>query len=152
MGTSDLRDARLRCQEHDCPMIRVGDNYECVVERVDAHLGGKRVKDIVPGKRGTPLTLVFEDGHTLPLLCQDCGGALHAAPEDEDQVLDESSGLYLVGIAYVEPGEEPEAIALAFSSYPDSDPEDPETEMEELVLHLDSARRLTCPDDQRKRR
>ena len=147
MENLGLLDGLLRCQEHDCPVIRVGDNYECVIERVDAHLGGKRVKDIVPGKRKTPLTLVFEDGHTLPLLCPHCGGALHAAPEDEDQVLEQSAGLYLVGVAYVEPSAEPEGIALAFASDPDADLEDLETELEELVLHLDSARRLTCPDE-----
>ena len=133
-------------------MIRIGENYECVIERVNAHLGGRCVKDIVPGRRGTPLTLVFEDHHTLPLLCPDCGGALLAASEDEDQVFEQSSGLYLVGVSYVEPGEEPGAIALAFSADPDADPEDPETEMEELLLHLDSVRRLTCPDEGTKRR
>jgi hypothetical protein len=133
-------------------MIRIGENYECVIEWVDAHLGGKRIKDIVPGTRGTPLTLVFEDDHALPLLCPDCGGALHVAPEDEDQVLEESSGLYLVGVAYVEPGEEPEGITLAFSSDPDADPQDPETEMQELLLHLDGVRRLACPDERREKR
>ena len=152
MGASGLLNGLLRCQEHNCPMIRIEDNYECVIESVDAHLGGKRVKDIIPGKRGSPLTLVFEDGHTLPLLCRDCGGALHVASEDEDQVLEQSSGLYLVGVAYVESGEEHEGLALAFASRPDADPEDPEPEMEELLLHLDSARRLTCPDEQRKTR
>ena len=150
MGASGLLDGLLRCEEHNCPMIQVGENYECVIERVDAHLGGKRVKDIVPGKRKTPLTLVFEDGHTLPLLCPDCGGALHVAPEDEDQVLDQSAGLYLVGVAYVEPSTEPEGIALAFASDPDADLEDPEAELEEVALHLDSARRLTCPDERQE--
>lgn len=37
-----------------------------MVERVDAHLGGKRVKGILPDSQGTPFALIFEDGHTLP--------------------------------------------------------------------------------------
>lgn len=150
MSTSGLLDGLLRCSEHGCPMIRVGDNYECVIERVDAHLGGKRVKDILPGNRRTPFALVFEDGHTLPLLCPDCGRSLHVAPENEEQALDEASGLFLVGLAYVAPGEDPEGLALVFARDPDADVADPETPTQEILLHLDSARKLTCPDESRR--
>jgi hypothetical protein len=146
MADQGLLDGILFCHDHECPMIRVGDNYECVIERVDGHLGGKRVKDIVPPGTKTPLTLVFEDGHTIPLFCPDCGGALHVAPQDEDEVLSEISGCYLVGVAYVQAGEEPEGLALAFARDPEADPDDPDALTDELVLHLDSARQLTCPD------
>jgi hypothetical protein len=148
-----MLDGLVWCQVHVCPMIRIGDNYECVVERMYAHLGGKRVKDIVPSSGKSPLTLVFEDGHTLPLLCPDCGGALHVAPEDEEEVLDQAAGLYLVGVAYLKQGEDepdaPEMLALAFGLDPDVDPNDADAVEEELLLHLDSARRLTCPNESR---
>ena len=58
-------------------MIAVDGSYHCVVEYLDAHLGGSQIKDIVPGdpeaQPATPTHLVFCDGHTLPILCPDCG-------------------------------------------------------------------------------
>ena len=150
MPTAGLLDGLLRCREHGCPMIRIGDRYVCVIERVDTHLGGKRVKDIVPDNQRTPLVLVFEDGHTLPLLCPDCGRSLHVAPENEDHVLNEAAGLYLVGLAYIEPGEEPGGLALVFARDPNADLKDSETPTQEILLHLESARRLTCPDESRR--
>lgn len=147
MQTLGLLDGLLRCHEHRCPMLQIGDRYECVIERVDAHLGGKQVKDIVPDNQGVPFTLVFEDGHTLPLLCPDCGRSLHVAPENEERVLNEAAGLYLVGLAYVEQEEEPSGLALVFARDPNADLENPETPTEEIMLHLDSARRLTCPEE-----
>jgi len=133
-------------------MIRVGDNYECVIERVDRHVGGKRVKDIVPDSRKMPLALVFEDSHTLPLLCPHCGRSLHVAPENEERVLDELAGLYLVGLAYVRPEQDQEGLALVFARDPKADLEDSETPTEEIVVHLESARTLSCPDESRPNR
>ncbi|MBI5034878.1 MAG: hypothetical protein HZB51_30505 [Chloroflexi bacterium] len=147
MQTDGSLDGLLRCSEHDCPMLRIGNQYECVIERVDAHLGGKRVKDILPDSQETPFELAFEDGHTLPLLCPDCGRSLHVSHQNEDQVLNEVTGLYLVGLAYVEPEEERPGLALIFSRDPNADLENPTTSTQEIVLHLDSARRLTCPDE-----
>lgn len=152
METGGLLNGLLKCDEHDCPMVRIGDGYECVIERVDTHLGGKRVKDIVPGSQRTPVALVFEDGHTLPLLCPDCGDSLHIAPEEEDEFLDEAAGLFLVGVAYVEADQDPECLALVFTEDPEADPDDPDTPLAEVLLHLDSAQRLTCPGENRPRR
>ncbi len=150
MSSSGLLDGLLRCSEHDCPMIQVGDNYECVIECVDSHVGGKRVKDIIPDSTGIPFALVFEDAHTLPLLCPHCGRSLHVAPENEESALKEVAGLYLVGLAYVEPGDDPEGLALVFARDPEADLEDPETATQEILVHLDSARTLTCPDETRR--
>jgi len=147
LQTIGVLDGLLRCCEHGCPKLQIGDRYECVIERVDAHLGGKQMKDIVPDNHGVPFALVFEDGHTLPLLCPDCGRSLHVAPENEERALNEAAGLYLVGLAYVEPKEEPSGLALVFARDPNADLENPETPTEEILLHLDSARRLTCPDE-----
>jgi hypothetical protein len=84
------------------------------------------------------------------LLCPHCGRSLHVAPENEERVLDEVAGLYLVGLAYVEPGEDPEGLALVFARNPDADLEDPETPTEEIVVHLESVRTLTCPDESKR--
>ncbi len=142
-----LLDGLLWCAEHGCPMIQIGNRYECVIERVDAHIGGKRVKDIIPDDQGIPFALVFEDGHTLPLLCPDCGRSLHVSPANEEHVLNEASGLYLVGLSYVEPEEEPWGLVLVFSRDPNTGLENPEVPTQEILLHLNSARRLTCPDE-----
>lgn len=142
------------CEEHNCPLVRVGVGYECVVERVGAHLMDKQVQDIIPASDRTPITLVFHDGHTLPLFCPDCGDALHVAAEQEDKFLEEFAGLYVIGVAYLEPGaaedNSPEMIALAFGQQPGLNPEVSDVVMQELYLHLESARRLTCPGERRK--
>lgn len=139
----------LRCVEHQCPMLRIDDAYECVVERIDDHLGGRQVKDVIPAGKGAPVALVFDDGHTIPLLCPDCGGSVHM--EDADSFLDSVAGLYLVGVsAYVEEvedGVEREALALGFAPEPDG-PEEPdvwEDSLDWLPIHVESARRITCP-------
>lgn len=142
------------CKEHNCPLVRVGDEYKCSLERVDAHLIGKRIQDIIPTSDKSPLTLVFHDGHTLPLLCPDCGGAYHTqTDEEEDKMLDELAGLYVIGVAYAEPGavdtDSPEMMALALGRTPDAHPADPDTIVEEIYVHLESVRRLTCPGERR---
>jgi hypothetical protein len=153
MDTSRMLGGLVWCDEHNCPLIRIGNSYECLIERVDAHIGGKRVRDIVPSSPKTPLTLVFDDGHTLPLLCPDCGGALHVTAEEEDELLEQIGGLYVIGVGYVEPGMEepdsPEMLALAFGTDPNADPDEPDNVVDALYLHLASARRLTCPGERR---
>lgn len=141
------------CDEHNCPLVRVGDGYECPVERVDAHLMGKRIQDLIPTSAKSPLTLVFHDGHTLPLLCPDCGGSYHTQTDEEDKILDELAGLYVIGVAYAEPGavdnDSPEMVVLALGHTPDANPDNPDAIVEEIYVHLESARRLTCPGERR---
>ena len=151
MDELGLFEGVLFCGEHNCPMIRVGDDYECVIERVEAHVGGKRVKDlVVPSQRGTPWAFVFDDGHTLPLLCAGCGHALQIAPADEELALNQVAGLCLVGVGYVEPIDDtrPGGIVLVFVPDPTAGPDSAPSQ--ELLLHLDSARRLTCPAQMRE--
>jgi hypothetical protein len=149
MGTFE---SRLRCEEHDCPLIEVdGSNY-CVVEYLDAHLGGSQVVDIVPGeevsRHRSPTSLVFADGHTLPILCPDCGEP-HAMEEDADQFLETMAGLYLIGFGYLPIEEdEPEGVELVFAANPDLDPNDADDDNSEtFFVHLHSVQQLTCPDD-----
>ena len=129
-----------------CAAASVNSETSCT-KPIDTFRGGKRVKDILPDSQGTPFELIFEDGHTLPLLCPDCGRSLHVSHQNEDQVLNEVTGLYLVGLAYVEPEEGLSGLALLFSRDPNANLENPATATKEIVLHLDSARRLTCPDE-----
>jgi hypothetical protein len=70
-----LLDGVLMCGEHNCPMIRIGDDYRCVIGYTDSMLGGETLDDFIPGSGDEqPITLVFSNGHTLPLLCPCCGG------------------------------------------------------------------------------
>jgi hypothetical protein len=70
-----LLDGVLMCGEHNCPMIRIGDDYRCVIEYTDSMLGGETLDDFIPGSGDEQLiTLVFSNGRTLPLLCACCGG------------------------------------------------------------------------------
>ena len=65
------------CSEHGCPIIHVRGDYVCLFEYVDAHVGGQAVRDLIPGAADVPATLVFADGHVMPLLCAHCGKGLH---------------------------------------------------------------------------
>ena len=142
--------SRLRCEEHDCPMITVDGTKYCVVEYLDAHLGGNQIKDIVPGEQeahpATPTCLVFCDGHTLPILCPDCGEA-HTMGMEADEFLEDMAGLYLIGFSYLPPEEdEPEGIELILAEDPDLDPNDANDDNSDtLFVHLSSIQQLTCP-------
>ena len=142
---------RLRCEEHDCPLIEVDGSRYCVVEYLDAHLGGGQVTDIVPGEQlgrhATPTSLVFADGHTLPILCPDCGQP-HELEETADQFLENMTGLYLIGFGYLPVEEdEPEGVELVFAADPDLDPNDADdVNSETFFVHLRSVEQLTCPD------
>ena len=133
-------------------MIEVAGVHYCVVEYLDAHLGGSQITDIVPGEPeahpATPTYLVFNDGHTLPIYCPDCGKA-HSMGMDADEFLEDVSGLYLIGFGYLPMEEdEPEGIELIFADNPDLDPNDAdEDNAETLFVHLQSIQQLTCPDE-----
>jgi hypothetical protein len=132
-------------------MIMVDGAYHCVVEYLDAHLGGNQIKDIVPGEPDAqptvPTLLVFTDGHTLPILCPDCGEA-HSMGMDPDEFLEDMAGLYLIGFSYLPPeDDEPEGIELILSEDEELDPQDAdEDNSDTLFVHLLSVQQLTCPD------
>jgi hypothetical protein len=136
-----LLDGLIFCQEHGCPMIHIRGSYVCLFKYVDAHLGGQMVRDLVPGAQDAPAMLVFGDGHSLPLICAHCGKALHL--DEPDAALEVIAGQYLVALEY---DEEANALVLLFSPDPDKG------EGEPIAVHLDSARKLVCPDQQRRRK
>lgn len=132
-------DGILQCPEHDCPLIEVDGARVCLVEYVDNHLGRQRVKDFI----ARPATLVFADGHTLPLVCPDCGDALRFNADHEDAALAELAQLYLVAVMYQPPApNQVEGLVLGFAQNPDADAS---AVMDVFYVHLDSARQLTCP-------
>lgn len=135
-----------RCAEHDCPMLWFDDEFVCALEYVDEHLGGKRVKDLVVVEDGL-ITILFEDDHELPLLCPHCGDPIDM---DEDEFLSEVAGLFLVALQYVpaDPdADEYEGIEFLFAADPDIDVDEaPDEAFYALLLHLDSARSIACPN------
>jgi hypothetical protein len=81
-------------------------------------------------------------------LCPHCGDPIDA---DEDELLAEVSGLYLVALQYVpaDPGvDEYEGIEFLFASDPDVDIDDIPDDVDtfELFLHPDSALEIVCPN------
>jgi hypothetical protein len=148
-----LLDGMLVCEEHDCPMIRIGDYYECVIEYTDSMLGQGVVTDFIPGGGGQPITLVFSNGRTMPVICPCCGGPSRFEDEgDGDAFLEilAQQRFRLYALGYVPESEEapdgglelvfvPEASMAA--SLPGGDvfadvPEDSQV----LLVHLDSVR------------
>ena len=127
-------------------MLRIEDEYVCILEYVDEHLGGKQVKDLIVAEGGL-IAILFDDDHELPLLCQHCGDPIEA---DADELLNELSGLYLAALQWVSAdpeSDEYEGIEVLFAADPDVDvdrlPDD--SEVHAIVLHPDSAWDLVCP-------
>ncbi len=141
-----LLDDLLTCGEHNCPMIEIDGSYRCVIEYTDDLIGAQEVRDIVPASGDEPAELVFANGRILPLICPCCGEPLQY--EDADTLLESASGLYLLGLGYVPPGEdELEGLEFIFAPMLPEPVDSPK--MDELpegaqvvLLHLDSVRRI----------
>lgn len=124
------------CSHDDLPMIIINDEFVCVGEYLFSHLDNAPVTDLLTDP---VLTLIFQNGHTLPLLCPDCGQSLHVT--DHSSLLDNINGLTIIDLEW---DDEMEELIVEFG-WPDSE-EDEEVEvLETLSLHLDSVRGLTCP-------
>jgi hypothetical protein len=142
-----LLDGLARCGEHNCPMIRIGDDYCCVIGHTDDCIGMQRVTELVTPDSGTgSARLAFANGYILPLLCPCCGESLLITDAAAFNRI--ARGLYLCAIGYDPPGEEPEALVIVLAPedvlnlLPDN-PFDPLPEgCQVLALHLDSVKGL----------
>jgi len=132
-------EGHIFCTHDDAPMIILDDEFICVAEYLEAHVGDSCITDLISGP---VLTLVFQNGHTLPLLCPDCGQSLHI--EDKNDLLDSLNGLTITAISW---DRELEELALEFG--PPGIPPDEAEPLDTLFIHLDSVREMTCPDTAR---
>lgn len=124
------------CSHDDLPMVLMDGEFVCVGEYLYAHLNNAPVTDLLTDP---VLTLVFQNGHTLPLLCPDCGDSLHI--DDQSALLDNINGLTIVALEW---DDETDELILEFGR-PEADEEDEAETLEELAIHLNSVRGLTCP-------
>jgi hypothetical protein len=124
------------CSHDDLPMILMDGEFVCVGEYLYAHLENTAVTDLLTDP---VLTLVFQNGHTLPLLCPDCGDSLHI--NDQSALLDSINGLIIIALEWDEENDE---LILEFG-YPEDDEEEEAETVESLAIHLNSVRGLTCP-------
>ena len=144
----DIATPLIFCDEHKCPMIQIGDEYVCVIEYVDALIGAHKVVDVIPGgltlDPPVPISLIFDNGCSLPLLCPCCGGPITLDPKAtgdqllkiEDRLLEIAKDVYLVGLGY---DAEQNGLVLAFSPDPEADLNDSEAVVD-IVVHFDSIR------------
>lgn len=124
------------CSHDNLPMILLDGEFVCAGEYLYAHLDNAPVTDLLTDP---VLTLVFQNGHTLPLLCPDCGDSLHI--DDQSALLDSINGLTIIALEW---DEETDELILEFGRPEDNDDDEAET-LEELSIHLNSVRGLTCP-------
>ena len=142
-----LLDGLVQCEEHNCPMVRIGEDYCCVIGHTNACIGMERVTGLVdPESHGGPARLAFANGYSLPLLCPCCGQPLRIPDVAEfNQVV---LGLYLCAVGYEPPGDEPEALVLVLApedvldTLPDELADPLPAGCQILPLHLDSVRGL----------
>jgi hypothetical protein len=123
------------CSHDGSPMIAFDGEFVCISEYLYAHLGDSCVTDLITQP---VLTLVFQNGHTLPLLCPDCDQTLHI--DDHNDLLEGLNGLIIVDITW---DHETEELILEFG--PPDNPDFETEPSEALFVHLDSVRELTCP-------
>ncbi len=134
----DLMEGSIFCSHDGLPMIAIDDDFLCVSEFLYAHLDGTAVTDLLTEP---VLSLIFQNGHTMPLLCPDCGQSLHV--DDHEDLLKKISGLAIVDVEW---NDYEEALVVEFARLDNNDGEFESGEI--LVLHLDSVRGLTCPNNQ----
>lgn len=138
-----MLEGRLRCSEHDCPIIRVGDDYCCLFEYVDGLVGGQRVVQVLAGGDDTPLTLVFENGRAMPLYCPDCGGPLQAHADEALEALPAIVGWYLYALGYAAPtAEDSEYLELVLTPSQDEGGDGEPADQQSFCVHLRSAREI----------
>lgn len=126
------------CSHDGLPMVPVlGVGMVCVGAYLTDHLQDSRITDLITEPF---LTLVFQNGHTLPLLCPTCSDSLHI--EDLDKFLNEVNGLSVIGMEWAsnEDGGEDEALLLLIGQ-----PGDHST-YQTIPIHLTSVIQLTCPE------
>ncbi|MBN1993064.1 MAG: hypothetical protein JW953_10200 [Anaerolineae bacterium] len=126
------------CSHDGLPMIILDNEFLCVGEYLYAHLEDAPITDLITEP---VLTLVFQNGHTLPLLCPDCGQSFHT--DDCNELLDTLNGLIITNIEWDYDTQE---LVISFGK-----PEEVESEEEPaeiLSIHLNSVRELTCPGQQ----
>lgn len=129
-------EGRVFCTHDDAPMIVLDGEFTCITEYLEAHVGDSCITDMISGP---VLTLVFQNGHTLPLLCPDCSQSLHI--EDKNDLLDTLNGLTITSIRW---DRELEELVLEFGP-PGISPDEIDP-LDTLFVHLDSVREMTCPD------
>ncbi len=129
-------EGNIYCSHDDMPMILIDDEFVCVAEYLYAHIDNAPVNDLLTHPT---LTLVFQNGHTLPLLCPSCGDSVHV--EDSSQLLDNLNGLTVVDMEWDADAEE----LLVHFGHPEEDEEEEIDVLETVALHLDSVRGITCP-------
>ena len=128
----------IYCSHDDFPMLLIEDDFICVAEYLETHINHAPITDLITEP---VLTLVFQNGHTLPLLCPDCGGSLHFT--DYSSLLDNINGLTIIDMEWEMTTEE---LILEFGQPDDEIFEEDELNM--VAIHLDSVRGLTCPHQQ----
>lgn len=133
-----LFDGLLRCGNDGMPMLQIGDAYRCVAEYLDHYIGGPEVTivDLITH----PVTLIFSNGYSLPLLCACCGQPLHIPASDSDEALDISAGLTLLNIDWS--ADAPNELNLDFGR---EDEETGDIYFQYLTVHLDTVRLLQGP-------
>lgn len=141
-----LLDGVIRCSKHNCPMLRIGDDYCCVIGYTNDRIGKQQVMELVmPDSEDEPPRLVFANDYALPLLCPCCGEPLSIT--DPVTFNDIARGLHLLAVGY-DPGEGDirEAFEIVLAPGDTSLPDDPSAPLPDqcqvLALHLDSVKGL----------
>ncbi len=128
-------EGHIYCSHDALPMIFLDEEFTCVAEFLNAHINESPITDLITEP---VLALVFQNGHTLPLLCPDCGGSSHI--DDHNELLEEVNGLTIIDVDWDDDIEE---LILEFGQSGSDENDDEDAPY--LEVHLDSVRGLTCP-------
>jgi len=133
----------LYCYHDDFPMIEIRGMVVCVAEYIFEHLDNAPITDLITQPE---LALVFQNGHTLPLLPADSDYPLEL--DDEDMLLENLTGLSIVDVEW---DDDYQNLILYFGhliSDDDDDDDDAYTEtrpMASIAIQLDAIHNMTCP-------
>ncbi len=105
----------MLCDSHHIPMIYSDDGeWVCAIEYLmgcleESELVGFEFKPIPDGDDEITLSLVFDDGHVVPLLCADCGNSVEDDDDEIATVREQIEQLDSHFITEIEIGEYPDA-------------------------------------------
>lgn len=102
-----------RCAIHDCPILTIGHQQAVCVAAYGQHLAGIPITDFVVHEG--LVSLVFQDGHTYPLLGWESADHAQRSSGAADGLLDMIEGNYLVETVWYEDYDQ---VSLAIGDSP----------------------------------
>ncbi len=136
-----MKDEYPICQNDGFPMLEINGRLECVAEYLEECLAFKTITDL--NEKDKTISILFNDGHELPLLCPCCGEVLSIEDIEAERIQLSDSQLESITIEILDHGDGREFIHLILWFLKKTNSHNPTFG---LALSLNVAKTLQHPD------